>query len=215
MRVYSIANAANFKCMILPRKSNLVLLTDTGAGLVGADVLNSLVGVSCCNETEQWGLLLLYLTRSLMNQLLKVWEIPDQKGRSWHHQKRTHFFLCPFLCPSFPWVISADSSGRRVCPRQFLWRQSPSGSFRPPARPLPRRQGRSPRTDLSVFRSDFQLRRRQILLYRWGWGGESEREGGGRGTDELVLLWKWKKRRGVMIWGTPDKSPCSHLTGSG
>lgn len=39
--------------MILPRKSNLVLLMDTGAGLVGAEELNSLVGVSCCNETEE------------------------------------------------------------------------------------------------------------------------------------------------------------------
>lgn len=37
----------------LPRNSNLVLLMDTGAGLVGAgEELNSLVGVSCCNETE-------------------------------------------------------------------------------------------------------------------------------------------------------------------
>lgn len=67
--------------MILPRKSNLVLLTDTGAGLVGAEELSSLVGVSCCNETEQSGFLLLYLTRSLNSQLLEVWEIPDQKDR--------------------------------------------------------------------------------------------------------------------------------------
>lgn len=35
------------KIMILLRKSSLVLLTDTGAGLVGAELLNSLVGVSC------------------------------------------------------------------------------------------------------------------------------------------------------------------------
>ena len=32
---------------LLPRKSNLVLLTHSGDGLVGAEELNSLVGVSC------------------------------------------------------------------------------------------------------------------------------------------------------------------------
>lgn len=175
---------------VLPRKSNLELLTDTGAGLVGAELLNSLVGVSCHNETEQSGLiLLLYQKQSPINQSKKI---PDQKDRSWHHQKRTHFFLCPSLCPSAPWVISADSSARHVCPRLFPWRRSPSGSFHPPARPPPHRQGRFPRTDLSVFRSDFQSHRRRILLYRWGWGEEWEREEGGRETDELVSLWKWE-----------------------
>lgn len=58
--------------MILPRKSNLVLLTATGAGVVGDEVLSSLVGVSCCNQTEEWDSLLFYLTWSHMNKWLKV-----------------------------------------------------------------------------------------------------------------------------------------------
>lgn len=41
--------------MNLPCKSNLVLLTDTEAGLVGVEVLNSFVGVSCCREAEMSG----------------------------------------------------------------------------------------------------------------------------------------------------------------
>lgn len=45
-------------CHDLPCKSNLVLLTDTEPGLVGADVLNSFVGVSCCNQTDESSLLL-------------------------------------------------------------------------------------------------------------------------------------------------------------
>lgn len=36
----------------LPRNSSLVLLMDTGAGIMGAEELNSLVGVSCCHKTS-------------------------------------------------------------------------------------------------------------------------------------------------------------------
>lgn len=41
-----------FFFLSLPRNSSLVLLMDTGAGIVGADELNSLVGVSCCGKTK-------------------------------------------------------------------------------------------------------------------------------------------------------------------
>lgn len=133
---------------------------------------------------------LLNLTPSLINQFWNVLKIPDQKDKWWHHQKRTHFFLCPFLCPSVPWVTLANSAGRHVCPHPFLWQQSPSGSFRPPARPPPHRQGHFLRTDLSASRSDFQSPRLQILLYQWGWGEESGQEEGGRETDGRVSLWK-------------------------
>lgn len=172
---------------ILPRKSSLVLLTDTGAGVVGAEELNSLVGVSCCNDTEEWGIF--YLARSLMNKSLNMRGIPDQKDRLWHHQKRTHFVLCPSPCPSVPWVISADSSARYACPRPFPWQQSPSGSFHPLVRLPPHRLGRFQRTDLSAFLSDFRSHHPQIL-YRWG--EEWEQVEGGRATAERVLLWKRK-----------------------
>lgn len=176
--------------MILPRKSNLVLLTDTGAGLVGAEELNSLVGVSCCHETQKWAVFLLYLAWSLINKLFKVREIPDQKDRLWHHQKRTHFFLCPSLCPVVLWGILADSSAQHACLRLFLWQQSPSGSSRLLAPPPPHRLGRFWKTVLSVFLSDFRSHHPQILLYQRG--EELEQEEGGRETDELVLLWKWE-----------------------
>lgn len=39
--------------MNLPCKSNLVLLTVTGAGLVGAGELSSLVGVSCSKKQKE------------------------------------------------------------------------------------------------------------------------------------------------------------------
>lgn len=178
--------------MILPRKSSLVLLTDTGAGVVGAEELNSLVGVSCCNGTEEWGLL--YLAQSLMSKSLNMRLIPDQKDRLWHHQKRTHFVLCPSPCPLVPWVISADSSARHVCLHPFPWQQSPSGSFHPLAHLPPHRRGRFQRTDLSAFLSDFRSHHRRILCR---WGEEWEQAEGGQGTAELVLLRKWKQWRHV------------------
>lgn len=123
-----------------------------------------------------------------------VGQIPDQKDRSWHHQKRRHFSLCPAPCPSVPWVISADSSGRRACPRQFLWQQSPGASFRPLARPPRHHRGRSRGTDLSAFLSCFRSHHRRIPYQL---GEELVQVEGGQGTGGRVSL--WIKERGKDI----------------
>lgn len=158
------ASRHDWKKMInLPCKSNLVLLIDTAVGVVGVELLNSLVGVSCWDERNSQ----VYSKRTRHKKKgTNKGDVPDQKDRLWHHQKRTHFFLCPSLCPLAPWVISADCGAQHVCPRPFLWLQSPSGSFRPPAHPPPPHRGRSQTKDLFVFQSGFRWPRLQILLFQ-------------------------------------------------